>query len=149
MPNTARGGGISRKITHVSDRKKLKEIAGEMEVPKGMGLIIRTAGAQRTRAEIERDYEYLLRQWEAVRDLTLKSYAPELIYEEGNLIKRSIRDLYAKDIDEILVEGEEGCREAKDYMQMLMPAVSRPDAFVRPLSGRKSARGHVQPDGSA
>ena len=121
MPNTARGGGISRKITHVSDRKKLKEIAGGMEVPKGMGLIIRTAGAQRTRAEIERDYEYLLRQWEAVRDLTLKSYAPELIYEEGNLIKRSIRDLYAKDIDEILVEGEEGCREAKDYMQMLMP----------------------------
>ena len=121
MPNTARGGGISRKITHVSDRKKLKEIAGEMEVPKGMGLIIRTAGAQRTRAEITRDYEYLLRQWESVRDLTLQSYAPALIYEEGNLIKRSIRDLYAKDIDEILVEGEEGCREAKDYMTMLMP----------------------------
>jgi len=121
MPNTARGGGISRKITHVSDRKKLKEIAGAMEVPKGMGLIIRTAGAQRTQPEIERDYEYLLRQWEAVRDLTLQSYAPALIYEEGNLIKRSIRDLYAKDIDEILVEGEEGCREARDYMTMLMP----------------------------
>ena len=121
MPNTARGGGISRKITHVSDRKKLKEIAGEMEVPKGMGLIIRTAGAQRTRAEITRDYEYLLRQWESVRNLTLQSYAPALIYEEGNLIKRSIRDLYAKDIDEILVEGEEGCREARDYMTMLMP----------------------------
>jgi len=121
MPNTARGGGISRKITHVADRKKLKEIAGEMEVPKGMGVIIRTAGAQRTRAEIKRDYEYLLRQWSAVRDLTLQSYAPALIYEEGNLIKRSIRDLYAKDIDEILVEGEEGCREAKEYMQMLMP----------------------------
>ena len=122
MPNTARGGGISRKITHVSDRKKLKEIANEMEVPKGMGLIIRTAGAQRTENEIKRDYEYLLRQWEAVRDFTLQSYAPALIYEEGNLIKRSIRDLYAKDIDEILVEGEEGCREAKEYMQMLMPS---------------------------
>ncbi len=121
MPNTARGGGISRKITHVSDRKKLKEIANEMEVPKGMGLIIRTAGSQRTEAEIKRDYEYLLRQWEAVRDLTLQSYAPALIYEEGNLIKRSIRDLYAKDIDEILVEGEDGCREATAYMQMLMP----------------------------
>ena len=122
MPNTARGGGISRKITHIADRKKLKEIANEMEVPKGMGLIIRTAGAQRTEAEIKRDYEYLLRQWAAVRNLTLQSYAPALIYEEGNLIKRSIRDLYAKDIDEILVEGEEGCREAKEYMQMLMPS---------------------------
>ncbi len=122
MPNTARGGGISRKITHIADRKKLKEIANEMEVPKGMGLIIRTAGAQRTEAEIKRDYEYLLRQWAAVRNLTLQSYAPALIYEEGNLIKRSIRDLYAKDIDEILVEGEEGYREAQDYMQMLMPS---------------------------
>jgi len=125
MPNTARGGGISRKITHVSDRKKLKEIANDMEVPKGMGLIIRTAGAQRTEAEIKRDYEYLLRQWAAVRDLTMQSYAPSLIYEEGNLIKRSIRDLYSKDIDEILVEGEEGCREARNYMQMLMPSHTR------------------------
>ena len=122
MPNTARGGGISRKITHAADRKKLKDIANEMEVPKGMGLIIRTAGAQRTEAEIKRDYEYLLRQWEAVRDFTLQSYAPALIYEEGNLIKRSIRDLYSKDIDEILVEGPEGHREAVDYMQMLMPS---------------------------
>ncbi len=121
MPNTARGGGISRKITHVSDRKKLKDIANELEVPKGMGLIIRTAGAQRTEAEIKRDYEYLLRQWDAVRGLTLQSYAPALIYEEGNLIKRSIRDLYAKEIDEILVEGEAGWNEAQSYMRMLMP----------------------------
>ena len=122
MPNTARGGGISRKITSAEDRKKLKEIAAEFEVPKGMGIIIRTAGSQRTRAEIRRDFEYLLRQWEDVRDLTLKSVAPTLIYEEGSLIKRSIRDLYTRDIDEVLVEGEDGYREAKDYMRMLMPS---------------------------
>ena len=122
MPNTARGGGISRKITSAEDRKKLKEIAAEFEVPKGMGIIIRTAGSQRTRAEIKRDYEFLLRQWDQIRELTLKSIAPTLIYEEGSLIKRSIRDLYTKDIDEILVEGEEGYREAKDYMRMLMPS---------------------------
>jgi ribonuclease E len=122
MPNTARGGGISRKITSAEDRKKLKEIAAEFEIPRGMGLIIRTAGAQRTRAEIKRDYEFLLRQWEQVRELTLKSIAPTLIYEEGSLIKRSIRDLYSKDIEEILVEGDEGYREAKDYMRMLTPS---------------------------
>ena len=122
MPNTARGGGISRKITSAEDRKKLKEIASEFEVPKGMGIIIRTAGSQRTRAEIKRDYEYLLRQWEDVRNLTLKSIAPTLIYEEGSLIKRSIRDLYTKDIDEVLVEGDDGYREAKEYMRMLMPS---------------------------
>jgi ribonuclease E len=122
MPNTARGGGISRKITNAADRKKLKEIAGELDVPKGMGLIVRTAGAQRTRTEIKRDYEFLLRQWEQVRELTLKSVAPTLIYEEGSLIKRSIRDLYSKEIDEVLVGGEEGYREAKDYMRMLMPS---------------------------
>jgi ribonuclease E len=122
MPNTARGGGISRKITSAEDRKKLKEIAAEFEVPKGMGIIIRTAGSQRTRTEIKRDYEFLLRQWEEIRELTLKSIAPALIYEEGSLIKRSIRDLYSKDIDEVLVEGDEGYREAKDYMRMLMPS---------------------------
>jgi ribonuclease E len=122
MPNTARGGGISRKITNAADRKKLKEIAGEFDVPTGMGLIIRTAGAQRTRTEIKRDYEFLLRQWEQVRELTLKSIAPTLIYEEGSLIKRSIRDIYSKEIDEVLVGGEEGYREAKDYMRMLMPS---------------------------
>ncbi len=122
MPNTARGGGISRKITNATDRKKLKEIAGEIEVPKGAGLIIRTAGAKRTRTEIKRDYEYLIRQWEQIRDLTMKSIAPQLIYEEGSLIKRSIRDLYSRDIDEVFVEGPEGYREAKDYMRMLMPS---------------------------
>ena len=122
MPNTARGGGISRKITSIADRKKLKEIAAEIQVPSGAGLIIRTAGSQRTKAEIKRDYEYLLRQWEQIRDLTLKSIAPAPIYEEGSLIKRSIRDLYNRDIDEIWVDGEAGYREAKDYMKMLMPS---------------------------
>ena len=122
MPNTARGGGISRKITNAADRKKLKEIAGSITVPQGAGLIIRTAGANRTKTEIKRDYEYLLRQWEQLRELTLQSIAPKLIYEEGSLIKRVIRDLYSRDIDEILVDGERGYREAKDYMKMLMPS---------------------------
>ncbi|MBF9023195.1 Rne/Rng family ribonuclease [Rhodobacterales bacterium FZCC0069] len=122
MPNTARGGGISRKITNISDRKKLKEIAQSMEVPQGAGLIIRTAGSQRTKAEIKRDYEYLQRQWEQVRELTLRSIAPAPIYEEGNLIHRSIRDLYNRDIDEVLVEGEAGYRQAKDFMKMIMPS---------------------------
>ncbi|MFN0115254.1 MAG: Rne/Rng family ribonuclease [Paracoccaceae bacterium] len=122
MPNTARGGGISRKITNAADRKKLKEIAGEIEVPEGAGLIIRTAGSQRTKTEIKRDYEYLLRLWEQVRDLTLRSIAPAPIYEEGDLIKRTIRDLYSKDIDEVLVEGEKGYRAAKDFMRMIMPS---------------------------
>jgi ribonuclease E len=122
MPNTASGGGISRKITVPADRKRLKEIAQELEVPEGMGLIIRTAGASRTKAEIKRDFEYLLRLWENVRDLTLKSTAPCLVYEEGDLIKRSIRDLYNKDIDEILVAGDAAHREAKEFMRMLMPS---------------------------
>ena len=122
MPNTARGGGISRKITQAADRKKLKEIAGEIEVPEGAGLIIRTAGAKRTKPEIKRDYEYLMRLWEEIRELTLKSMAPAQIYEEGNLIKRTIRDLYSKEIDEVLVEGEAGYRTAKDFMRMIMPA---------------------------
>ncbi len=122
MPNTASGGGISRKITVPADRKRLKEIALELEVPEGMGLIIRTAGASRTKAEIKRDFEYLLRLWENVRDLTLKSTAPCLVYEEGDLIKRSIRDLYNKDIDEILVAGEDAHRDAKEFMRMLMPS---------------------------
>ena len=122
MPNTARGGGISRKITNVSDRKKLKDIAGSITVPQGAGLIIRTAGAKRTKTDIKRDYEYLLRQWEQIRDTTLKSIAPTHIYEEGSLIKRSIRDLYNSDIDEIIVDGERGYNEAREYMEMLMPA---------------------------
>ena len=107
MPNTARGGGISRKITSSDDRKKLREIAEELEVPEGMGVILRTAGAARTKQEVKRDFEYLLRQWEPVRDLTLKSTAPTLVYEEGSLVKRSIRDLYSKDIDEIIVAGDQ------------------------------------------
>ncbi len=122
MPNTARGGGISRKISVAADRKKLKDIAQSLDVPEGMGLIIRTAGAKRTKVEVKRDYEYLLRMWESVRELTLKSSAPALVYEEGSLIKRAIRDLYDKDIEEVLVEGDEGYREAKNFMRMLMPS---------------------------
>ncbi len=122
MPNTARGGGISRKITDAGDRRRLKEVARDVEIPQGMGLIVRTAGAQRTRPEIKRDFDYLIRLWENVRDLTLKSTAPALVYEEGSLIKRSIRDLYTKDVDEVFVEGEDGYREAKDFMKMLMPS---------------------------
>ncbi|SLN70462.1 ribonuclease E/G [Ruegeria meonggei] len=122
MPNTARGGGISRKITNAPDRKKLKEIAAEIDVPTGAGLIIRTAGAKRTKSEIKRDYEYLQRMWEQIRELTLKSIAPAKIYEEGDLIKRSIRDLYNREIDEVLVEGEGGYRIAKDFMKMIMPS---------------------------
>ncbi len=122
MPNTSKGGGISRKITDAGDRRRLKEVARDVEVPKGMGLIVRTAGAQRTRPEIKRDYDYLMRLWENVRDLTLHSEAPALVYEEGSLIKRSIRDLYNKDVDEVLVEGEAAYREAKDFMKMLMPS---------------------------
>src|SRR5216684_3827648 len=122
MPNTARGGGISRKITSAEDRKKLREIAEELEVPEGMGVILRTAGAARTKAEVKRDFEYLLRIWEQVRDLTLKSTAPTLVYEEGSLAKRSIRDLYSKDIDEIVVAGEQGYKDSKEFMRMLMPS---------------------------
>ena len=121
MPNTARGGGISRKITNNVDRKRLKEIAQELEVPDGMGIILRTAGAARGKAEVKRDFEYLLRMWEQVRELTLRSSAPMLTYEEGSLIKRTIRDLYNKDIDEVLVAGEAGYREAKDFMRLIMP----------------------------
>jgi len=122
MPNTARGGGISRKITNPGDRRRLKDVAGSLEVPEGMGLIVRTAGANRTKAEIKRDFEYLLRLWENVRDLTLESSAPSLVYEEGSLIKRSIRDLYNKDVDSISVEGDGAYKEAKEFMRMLMPS---------------------------
>ncbi|CAL8981921.1 Ribonuclease E [Rhodoplanes serenus] len=122
MPNTARGGGISRKITNAQDRKRLKEIAQELEVPEGMGVILRTAGAARTKTEVKRDFEYLLRVWEQVRDLTLRSTAATLVYEEGSVVKRAIRDLYNKDIDEVIVAGEAAYREAKDFMRMLMPS---------------------------
>ncbi len=139
MPNTARGGGISRKITQPTDRKRLKEIARDLEVPQGMGVILRTAGANRTRVEIKRDFEYLMRLWENVRTLTLNSTAPCLVYEEGSLIKRSIRDLYNKDIGEIIVSGEEGYREAKDFMKMLMPShakVVQPYRDIHPIFSR-------------
>ena len=122
MPNTARGGGISRKITSAQDRSRLKEVVSDLDVPEGMGIILRTAGASRTKPEIKRDFEYLIRMWETVRDMTLKSQAPTLVYEEGSLIKRSLRDLYNKEIDEIQVAGEAGYEEARDFMKMLMPS---------------------------
>jgi ribonuclease E len=122
MPNTARGGGISRKITNAQDRSRLKSIAEELDVPEGMGVILRTAGASRTKAEVKRDFEYLLRMWETVRETTLASSAPMLVYEEGSLIKRAIRDLYSKEVDEIIVAGEAGYREAKQFMRLLMPS---------------------------
>ncbi|MFK7791643.1 MAG: Rne/Rng family ribonuclease [Devosiaceae bacterium] len=125
MPNTPRGGGISRKITSAADRKRLKEVVSDLDVPDGMGVILRTAGANRTKVEIKRDFEYMMRLWETVRDVTLKSAAPALVYEEGSLIKRSIRDLYSRDIDEVVVAGDEGYKEAKGFMRMLMPSHAR------------------------
>ena len=125
MPNTGRGGGISRKITNAVDRKRLKEIISELEVPEGMAVILRTAGLERSKMEIRRDFEYLIRLWDGIRELTLRSMAPALVYEEAHLIKRSIRDLYTSDIDEILVEGEAGYHTAKDFMRMLMPSHSK------------------------
>jgi ribonuclease E len=122
MPNTARGGGISRKITNAQDRSRLKAIAEELDVPEGMGVILRTAGASRTKAEVKRDFEYLLRMWETVRETTLASSAPTLVYEEGSLIKRAIRDLYSKEVEEIIVAGEAGYREARQFMRLLMPS---------------------------
>ncbi|MCK9551873.1 Rne/Rng family ribonuclease [Aquamicrobium sp.] len=146
MPNTARGGGISRKITNAQDRKRLKEIMTDLEVPEGMGVILRTAGESRTKAEIKRDYEYLMRMWENVRNLTLQSTAPALVYEEGSLIKRSVRDLYNKDINEVLVAGEEGYREAKDFMRMLMPShakVVQPYRDTTPIFVRSGIEGQL------
>ncbi|HEV8407739.1 MAG TPA: Rne/Rng family ribonuclease, partial [Sphingomicrobium sp.] len=121
MPNTPRGGGISRKITNANDRKRLKSAAQALELPEGMGLIIRTAGESRTKLEIKRDYEYLLRMWDTIRETTLNSNAPAKVYEEGDLVKRAIRDLYNKDVAEIVVEGEAGYQNARDFMGMLMP----------------------------
>ena len=122
MPNSTHSGGISRKISNLSDRKKLKQVINSLDVQEGMGLIVRTAGINRTKAEIKRDYDYLLRLWNGIRELTLKSTAPALIYEEGSLIKRTIRDVYTRDIDEVWVEGERGYRAAKDFMKLLMPS---------------------------
>ncbi len=125
MPNTGRGGGISRKIASPADRARLKEIAREIEVPEGMGLIIRTAGQARSKLEIKRDYEYSLRLWNDIRELTLRSVAPCTIHEEGALVKRAIRDLYGRDVDEVWVEGEEAYRTARKVMSMLMPSRAR------------------------
>ena len=122
MPNTARGGGISRKIASGQDRKRLKSILSDLGIPDGMAVIVRTAGDKRTKAEIKRDYEYLIRLWEQIRQTTLESIAPSLIHEEGNLIKRSIRDIYTKDIEDVVVAGEEGYRTAKDFMKLMMPS---------------------------
>ncbi|HEX8233835.1 MAG TPA: Rne/Rng family ribonuclease [Caulobacteraceae bacterium] len=125
MPNTARGGGVSRKIESATDRKRLKGVISSLGVPEGMGLIVRTAGAKRTKAEIKRDYDYLVRLWENIRETTMKSIAPALIYEEEDLVKRAVRDMYDKDVDAILVEGEEAYREARDFMRMIMPSAAK------------------------
>jgi len=125
MPNTARGGGISRKITNAADRKSLKEILTSLDIPQGMAVILRTAGIGRTKAEIKRDFEYLIRLWVNVRDLTLQSTAPMLVHEEGDIVRRSIRDLYSRDIEDIQVEGEAAYRAAKDFMKLLIPSHAR------------------------
>lgn len=122
MPNTARGGGISRKITNASDRKRLKKILVDLEVPEGMAVIVRTAGAGRSKAEIKRDYEYLMRLWGSIRENTLSSTAPALVYEEGSLIKRSIRDHYERDIEEILIQGEPEYKIAREFMKLFIPS---------------------------
>jgi ribonuclease E len=147
MPNTPRGGGVSRKITSIQDRRRLKDLMSDLQVPDGMGVIVRTAGSERSKPEIKRDFEYLLRLWDEIRDLTLKSTAPALVYEEGNLIKRAIRDLYSRDIEEVVVDGEEGYRAAKDFMKMLMPSHAKRVKLHRdpsvPLFHRYQAEGQI------
>jgi ribonuclease E len=125
MPNSSHGGGISRKISSAGDRKRLKSIVGELKLPRAMGLIVRTAGLQRTKTEIKRDFDYLARLWDEIRDNTLKSTAPALIHSDSDLIKRAIRDIYNRDIEEVVVEGEEGYRSAKEFMKLLMPSHAR------------------------
>ena len=125
MPNTARGGGISRKITNAADRKSLKAILGSLEVPEGMAVILRTAGIGRSKAEIKRDFEYLTRLWTSVRDTTLESTAPTLVHEEGDIVRRSIRDLYSRDIEEVQVEGDDAYKAAKEFMKLLIPSHAR------------------------
>jgi ribonuclease E len=139
MPNTTHGGGISRKISNVADRKRLKSIMAEMDLPKTMGCIVRTAGLQRTKTEIRRDFDYLARVWDGIRETTLKSAAPAEIHGDSDLIKRAIRDIYNRDIEEVIVEGEEGYRAAREYMKMLMPSHARrvkPYADAVPLFQR-------------
>jgi len=135
MPNSPRGGGISRKITSSADRRRLKEITAELEIPQGMGLIVRTAGANRPKPEIKRDCEYLMNQWDSIREITMASMAPALIYEEASLIKRAIRDGYSRDIDEVVVDGEAGWRAARDFMRMLMPSHAKKVQLWRPEGG--------------
>ncbi|MBX9815729.1 MAG: Rne/Rng family ribonuclease, partial [Sphingomonas sp.] len=125
MPNTAHGGGISRKISNAADRKRLKSIMADLKLPPSMGCIVRTAGLQRTKTEIKRDFDYLARLWDEIRDKTLQSSAPALVYGDSDLIKRAIRDIYNRDIDEVIVEGAEGFRHAKDFMKLLMPSHAR------------------------
>ncbi|MBW0144531.1 Rne/Rng family ribonuclease [Sphingomicrobium clamense] len=122
MPNTSHGGGISRKISNGSDRKRLKQIMADLKLPGSMGLIVRTAGLTRTKAEIKRDFDYLARLWDEIRDKTLKSAAPALIYRDSDLVKRAIRDLYSREIDEVMVEGEDGYKAARGFMKLLMPS---------------------------
>jgi len=149
MPNTGRGGGISRKISDAKDRRRLKSVIADLSVPTGTSLILRTAGAERTKAEIKRDYEYLVRLWDDIRESTLKSSAPARIHEEGNLIKRSIRDLYSRDIEEVLVDGEEGYKTAKAVMKMMIPSHARRVQHYKdseqntPLFQRYSVEAHL------
>jgi len=134
MPNTPRGGGISRKIANGSDRKRLKDIVNGLDLPTGMGLIVRTAGASRTKAEIRRDHDYLRRVWDDIRAKTLESVAPALVYEEGDLVRRAIRDMYDRDVEIVLVEGEEGYKDAKGFMKLLMPShASKVQQYKEPM----------------
>jgi ribonuclease E len=134
MPNTVRGGGISRKIGNITDRKRLKKILAELDVPEGMAVIVRTAGLGRSKAEIKRDYDYMMRLWSNIREVTLKSTAPTLVYEEGNLIKRSLRDLYERDIEEILIQGEPEYKVAREFMKLFIPShAKRVKLFTDPL----------------
>src|SRR3954464_3678221 len=134
MPNTSHGGGISRKISNGADRKRLKQIMADLALPMSMGLIVRTAGLQRTKVEIKRDFDYLARLWDEIREKTLKSSAPALVYQDSDLIKRAIRDIYNRDIDEVIVEGEEGWRDARQFMKLLMPShVKRVTHYVDPV----------------
>ncbi|WP_420432729.1 ribonuclease E/G [Hyphobacterium sp.] len=134
MPNTPRGGGISRKIANGADRKRLKEIVSDLDLPTGMGLIVRTAGATRTKAEIRRDHDYLRRVWDDIRAKTLESVAPSLVYEEGDLVRRAIRDMYDRDVEVVLVEGETGYKDAKTFMKLLMPShASKVQQYKEPM----------------
>jgi len=134
MPNTSHGGGISRKISNGADRKRLKQIMADLNLPLSMGLIVRTAGLSRTKVEIKRDFDYLARLWDEIREKTLKSSAPALVYQDSDLIKRAIRDIYNRDIDEVIVEGEEGFKDARQFMKLLMPShVKRVKQYADPV----------------